>query len=156
PVSASFFSFFDAQPVLGRFFTVAEDSLPAGAPVAVIGYTFWQTSYGGRADVLGTAIAIGRITHTIIGVAPAGLAGIDDGGPAAVFIPITAYTASIMRNHHTNYGWDVAEMLVRRRPDVSTAMATVDITHAYEQSWLAENPSPALFASARPHAVAGP
>src|SRR6185437_4053627 len=32
-VSASFFKFFDAPPVLGRYFSAAEDSLPAGQPM---------------------------------------------------------------------------------------------------------------------------
>jgi len=35
-VSASFFGFFDAPPALGRYFTVAEDSIPDGQPVAVL------------------------------------------------------------------------------------------------------------------------
>jgi len=47
-VSASFFDFFDAPPALGRYFTVAEDSPPTGAPVAVLGYGYWQSTYGGR------------------------------------------------------------------------------------------------------------
>src|SRR5262249_48488582 len=34
-VSASFFDLFDAPPVLGRYFTAAEDSTPVGALVAV-------------------------------------------------------------------------------------------------------------------------
>ena len=34
-VSASFFDFFDAKPLAGRWFTAAEDSTSRGAAVAV-------------------------------------------------------------------------------------------------------------------------
>ncbi|PYO73866.1 MAG: hypothetical protein DMD64_05815 [Gemmatimonadetes bacterium] len=58
-VSASFFGFFDAPPALGRYFTAAEDTPPNGTPVAVLAYTFWQTRYAGRSDVLGSTLQIG-------------------------------------------------------------------------------------------------
>jgi len=55
-VSANFFNFFDAPPVLGRYFTRMEDSVPNGSPVAVLSYAMWQTQYGGRKDALGSKI----------------------------------------------------------------------------------------------------
>ena len=56
-VSASFFGFFDAPPALGRYFTAAEDSIPAGADVAVISYAYWQSRHGGR-NVLGQIVKV--------------------------------------------------------------------------------------------------
>src|SRR5688572_32225516 len=47
-VSASLFDFFDIAPALGRFFTNAEDTPPAGADVVVLSHAFWQAAYGGR------------------------------------------------------------------------------------------------------------
>src|SRR5687768_12675402 len=47
-VSASFFRFFDAQPVLGRFIAASDDTPPVGAFVTVLTYDFWQSEYGGR------------------------------------------------------------------------------------------------------------
>jgi hypothetical protein len=38
--TASFFEFFDARPALGRFFIAGEDSVPAGANVAVLGHAY--------------------------------------------------------------------------------------------------------------------
>ncbi len=52
-VSATLFDFFDAPPVLGRYFNEAEDQPPAGEPVTVLSYAMWQIRYGGRRDVLG-------------------------------------------------------------------------------------------------------
>src|SRR5918999_3670862 len=60
-VSASFFGFFDAPPVLGRYFTDAEDTPPEGAPVAVLSHAMWKTQYGARRDVLGSTVQIGPI-----------------------------------------------------------------------------------------------
>src|SRR6185503_19160205 len=58
-VSANFFKFFDAPPVIGRYFTPAEDSEPNGQLVAVLSHTFWSERYGERPDVLGSRIQIG-------------------------------------------------------------------------------------------------
>jgi hypothetical protein len=67
-VSASFFSFFDAPPALGRYFLESEDTPPEGARVAVASYARWQTEYGGRKDILGTKVQIGPDLYEIIGV----------------------------------------------------------------------------------------
>src|SRR5688572_23794683 len=51
-VSASFFRFFDVQPVAGRFIAESDDTPPAGAAVAVLTHDFWQSEFGGR-NVIG-------------------------------------------------------------------------------------------------------
>jgi hypothetical protein len=90
-VSASFFGFFDAPPVLGRYFTTAEDSTPVGADVAVISYGYWQSQYAGRTDVLGKIVKVSARDCTIIGVAPPNFAGIATGNPPSIYIPMTSY-----------------------------------------------------------------
>jgi hypothetical protein len=47
-ISASFWRLFDMRPALGRFFTPAEDRVPDGTMVAVLGYGFWQTRWRSR------------------------------------------------------------------------------------------------------------
>jgi putative ABC transport system permease protein len=139
-VSASLFGFFEVRPALGRFFTAAEDSLPAGAPVAVLSYTLWKTQYGGRADVLGTSLQIGPAVYDIIGVAPRDFVGVSDGNPPAVFIPITAFGAVFRRFASDSSPWYAAEtgswlgILVRRKPGVSVEAAEADLTHDYRQT----------------------
>src|SRR5688572_10686227 len=51
-VSASFFTFFDAPTVVGRYFTASEDTPPNGEPVVVLSYAMWQTWFGGSSTVL--------------------------------------------------------------------------------------------------------
>ncbi len=169
-VSAALFSIFDAQPALGRFFVAEEDTVPAGAPVAVLGYTFWQTNYGGRADVLGQRLHIGTGDFTIVGVAPRNFAGISGDGPGsrsgqpALFIPITAYAAMNWPNrapsdYYTRYSWNWMEMIAERKPGVSLEAANADLSHAYQLSWndeAATDPSQAPAAIAKPSAEAGP
>src|SRR5205085_764147 len=75
-VSASFFGFFDAPPVVGRYFGPSEDGPPAGAAVAVLSYGTWQTEYGGRREAIGATVQIGAVVYTIIGVAPEGFVGL--------------------------------------------------------------------------------
>src|SRR5688572_14750459 len=81
-VSASLFDFFDIAPALGRFFTAAEDTPPAGGDVVVLSHAFWQATYGGR-NPIGELLLVGNVAATIVGVAPARFTGIAEGSPPA-------------------------------------------------------------------------
>ncbi len=136
--SASYFGLFDARPALGRFFTAQEDSVPVGSPVAVLGYAYWQSQLGGRADVLGERVRIGRALYTIIGVAPEHFTGMADQGVPALYIPITAFAWSMRQKDYSGmYTWSWLEVVVRRKRGVSVAAANADVTTAYRRSWQA-------------------
>src|SRR5687768_15863073 len=150
-VSASFFGFFDAHPALGRFFSAEEDRIPEGARVAVLGYGFWQTEFGGR-DVLGETLQIGEGSFTVIGVAPRSFAGMAARMTPAVFMPITAYGYARNDDYAESYGWSWLELLVRRKPGVTVQAATNDVQRGWERSWEAERAQqPAL----PPYSAAG-
>jgi putative ABC transport system permease protein len=158
-VSASYFDFFDAHPVIGRFFNHQEDSLPAGTPVVVLGQTLWKTRYGSRTDVLGQQLQVGAMHATIIGVAPAGFNGPDPAKPVTAFIPITAYAYPIDSTYYIYYHWGWTEMMVRRKPGISTAAATADLTNAYTNSWARErslDPNLPAALLARPRVILAP
>jgi putative ABC transport system permease protein len=167
-VSASFFGFFDAKPAVGRFFDATEDSIPRGADVAVLGYGFWKSEFGGR-DVIGTKLSVGPLYLTVIGVAPEGFAGVATGATPAVYMPITAiayaWNQSNSATFFRQYNWDWMSMMVRRKAGVSEATATADLSNAYTRSELAlqsvNRASGATWGlspldSTRPHAIAGP
>jgi predicted permease len=163
-VSASFWSFFDAKPALGRYFTASEDSIPTGSPVTVLSYAFWQARYGGSPDVLGKTMQIGPVPCTIIGVAPPGFVGIPDQGMPAAFIPATLYgygvsSARGQADYYNRYNWGWLSVIVRRKPNVSLEATNADLTNAYRLSWAAERAisrnTPAAEV-ARPRAAAGP
>jgi putative ABC transport system permease protein len=161
--TASYFDFFDAKPALGRFYTRAEDHVPSGAPVVVLSYPFWQSRYGGREDVLGTTLQVGSVAATIIGVAPQGFTGATDGRTPAVIFPLTTYAGARRRNdptnYYTRYNWGWVDILVRRKPSVSEAVAVADLTTAYRRSWQAERaltPEVPPVEIGRPRADLGP
>jgi putative ABC transport system permease protein len=133
--SANYFGFFNAKPALGRFFTAGEDSIPTGTLVAVLGYDFWQNSYGGR-DVIGEQIRIGRLMHTIVGVAPEHFIGMSDQSVPTAFIPISSYAfgrrGAAYPSLHT---WSWLETIARRKPGVSIESATANATQAFIASW---------------------
>lgn len=66
-VTADTFRVIGEPPLLGRTFSEAEARQGAD-PVVVIGHGLWQTSLGGRPDVLGTTLLIDGELHTIVGV----------------------------------------------------------------------------------------
>jgi predicted permease len=139
-VSASFFSFFDAPPRLGRYFNQREDVPPSGDPVVVLSYAMWQTEYGGGDDALGARIRIGQTMYTVIGVAPQRFAGLWPDEPPIAYIPVTAYGASINYAGRGDTWWtstnlDIVGLLMTRKPGVSVEVATADLTHAMREYW---------------------
>lgn len=133
--SANYFRFFDTRPVLGRFFTEEEDRVPAGAPVAVLGYGYWQTEFGGR-DVIGQSLTVGRALCTIVGVAPPDFVGITEQGVPAVYFPISTYAFSLRgAGYADRYGWSWLELIARRKPGVAQTAAETDLSAALVRSW---------------------
>ncbi len=86
-VSGNYFATLGLRPALGRLLTVADDQRGC-APVAVIGYGFWQTEYGGNADVIAKTVALNGHPFQIVGVAPEGFSGVDVGQAPQLFVPI--------------------------------------------------------------------
>ena len=134
-VSATLFDLFRARPVLGRFFTPAEDTTPTGASVAVLGHSVWQTRYAGSADVLGKSLHVGSQIFTIIGVAPPGFVGVTVEASPVAFIPITTFSSSRGNTYYQSHNWGWLEIIARRKPGVSVAAANGDLSAAYARSW---------------------
>ncbi|HEY4101039.1 MAG TPA: ABC transporter permease [Gemmatimonadales bacterium] len=162
-VTSGFFGFFDATPVLGRYFTAAEDAPPRGSPVAVLSYGMWQTQYGGRRDVVGQQVQIGSTLYTIIGVAPKHFAGLWPETPPAAFVPASVFAAEQWAGLGQHGDWSKtyalywADMIVERKPGVTVAQASADLTQAFVQSYridLAARPRQPPVDIAKPHAIA--
>jgi len=155
-VSASFFSFFDARPVLGRFFTPQEDTPPRGADVAVISYAMWQSDFGGR-NVIGDPLRVGNVRATIIGVAPPRFDGVNDARSPVVYLPITTFAGSggtdDSKTYFTQYHWGWVNVIVRRAKGVTVEQASADATQAFRRSYLAgmaDDPSTPPLDATRP------
>lgn len=72
-ISASAFRLVGVPPIIGRPL-LESDERPGAPPVAVLGYSLWQSRFGGRHDVAGQQLQLGRTTATIVGVMPDGFA----------------------------------------------------------------------------------
>src|SRR4029453_12329767 len=134
-VSASFWSLFDVRPEIGRFFTPDEDRVPRGTNVAVLGYGYWKSQFGGDKAVLGRQLRIGGGQYTIIGVVPKGFQGIWYTTTAA-YVPITggAFDLFGTDDYYRNHGASWLEMIGRLRPNVTPEAASAELTRAYRQS----------------------
>jgi predicted permease len=135
---------------------------PRGADVAVLGYGFWKSEFGGRADVLGEIVQVNNVYATIIGVAPEGFVGIDDDDPPALFMPITTYRGAVdaasadPTRWYTKYSNGWVSIMVRRKPGVSIEHANADVTQALRASYQKEmelNPGATSTAKSNPTAV---
>ena len=159
-VSAGFFGFFDAPPVIGRYFTAAEDAPPDPASVAVLSHALWTTQFGARRDVLGSTLRIDAVEYTIIGVAPKGFVGLWPYRPPVAFVPVATYGRSEgPPDWATTYGHSFGlDPIVRRKPNVTIAQASADLTNTLRRSYQAQYEGSAEGApldKLRPRAVAG-
>lgn len=59
------------QPLLGRYFNPDDDEIGA-LPVAVLGYGFWKSRFGGDPDILGRTVRLSETIYTVVGVMPPG------------------------------------------------------------------------------------
>src|SRR5262249_23940445 len=76
-VTANYFSELGTRAGYGRLFSPAADGAADAAPVAVLGYGFWQRHFGGDATVIGTTINLNQRPATIIGVTPYDFVGLN-------------------------------------------------------------------------------
>ena len=64
-----YLSMYGVTPLIGRDFTRADCERAAPA-IALLGYGFWQSRYGGRSDAIGMTIRLDEEVATIVGVLP--------------------------------------------------------------------------------------
>lgn len=87
-VSGPFFSVLQMTPALGRLLAPSDDYAGCGVQGAVLSYAFWQRNFGGRANVIGSKIALDRQPFQIIGVTPATFTGLEVGRSFDVALPL--------------------------------------------------------------------
>ena len=68
-VSANFFDVLGIKPLVGRTFVQSDDTRGADA-VLILGYSYWQTRFGGDRSIVGQVFEMNDRPHTVIGVLP--------------------------------------------------------------------------------------
>jgi putative ABC transport system permease protein len=91
-VTGNFYSELGALPEIGRLFEPTDVDLNAGtpAPVAVLGYGFWQRHYGGSQETVGQTLKIEGVPFRIIGVTRPGFTATSAEVEPDVAVPLTA------------------------------------------------------------------
>jgi predicted permease len=139
-VSGNFFSGLQVQPILGRGFTLKDES--THAPITVLNYVWWKSRFGGDKDILGRTIYVKGIPFAIVGIAPPGFHGVDPVHPAMDFwIPLQDRSElnawGTPSTDHTLYGspnWLALLMLGRLRPGVSPQQALAQLTPTFQNA----------------------
>ncbi len=98
-VSMDFFQLIGAQPILGRTFSAEEDR-PRGDKVVVLSKAFWDARLKSDPAILGKAISLGGIPHTVIGVL--GEASVEDlfSPPPQVWVPFQLEPNTADQGHY--------------------------------------------------------
>jgi len=86
--SGDYFATLGVRPAAGRLIAANDDREGSAAPVAVLGWEYFQRAYSGDATrALGSSVVLNGHPYTIIGVAPRRFAGIDATAPA-LWVPL--------------------------------------------------------------------
>jgi putative ABC transport system permease protein len=126
--SGAYFETLGVRAILGRTFTPADDRRGGGpdGPVAVISYRWWQTQFGGAADVIGRPLSLNRARFTIVGVTPPGFLGPVVGRAFDVTVPLG--TVDLFRDGPENAldsrSWWWLEIMLRLKPGQTIEGAT--------------------------------
>jgi predicted permease len=131
-VSGTYFSTLGVSLIAGRPILPADDILPNGSPVVVIGEGLWHREFGGDPNVVGKTIAIANRQFTILGVAPQGFVGVGS-RPIDAWIPISGGEGLRFGGPKwaTERGSQWMSVIARLRPGVTAAVATAQMTDAY-------------------------
>jgi predicted permease len=87
-VSGNYFSVLGVAPAAGRIFTADDDRIPAGHPVAIISYDYWQRRFARAPSAIGKNILIDGAPFTIVGVTPEGFYGLEVGDTPDLSVPV--------------------------------------------------------------------
>jgi macrolide transport system ATP-binding/permease protein len=88
-VTANFFDILGVQTIVGRAFLPDEDIGFGGHPVMVISYALWQRRFGGDPEIIGKTVRLNNSPYMVIGVAPRGFQGGENGLAFDIWVPMT-------------------------------------------------------------------
>ena len=117
-VTANFFPLLGTIPIIGRSFTLEEDT-PQGPKVVMLSYSLWQSRYGGDQSVVGRDLLLNGEKYTVVGVLPPGFEFLQDAG---IFVPM-AFTPELLNNRGSHYLTLVGRMM----PGVTVAESNAEI-----------------------------
>jgi putative ABC transport system permease protein len=126
-VSGNYFSGLGVQPALGRLLLPSEGEAGGRDPYIVLGYSYWQKTFGGDASVVGRQALIDGQEATIIGVTPKGFHGADFGMDMDGYVPLNMMPASDAAKLWNDRTARTLSVLARLKPNVSLSQAQASV-----------------------------
>ncbi len=122
-VSPEYIPLLRIRPALGRVFLPEEAEL-SGDPVAIISHRFWQSWFGGDADVVGKPLVLNEKAYTVVGVLAADFRYADR-GERDVWLPLLPFVGQDMLTHR-GYGYMWA--MGRLKPGATMTQAQAEMS----------------------------
>ena len=137
-VTGNYFAALGVQPALGRFIAADDDKARGAHPVVVIGYQYWQRSFGGAPDadrkdgegkdVVGKEIVVNGRRYTVIGVAPQGFLGTEIAAAAELWFPLSMHAQiEVGSNALDQRGSEILFVQGRLKPGVNATQAQTSL-----------------------------
>jgi predicted permease len=128
-VSGNFFSGLGLNAALGRLFLPGEGEVLGSNPEVVLSYDYWKKKFNGDPNVIGRPVTVNGHETTIIGVAPKGFHGLQNGVSVAAYLPVSQDTVAGTRTTVLNI-WQYRAFRVfgRLRNGVDLSQAGADLS----------------------------
>jgi len=80
-------------PAAGRLFRAEDDLRGCPSPTVVLGYSFWQSEFGGQVSAIGSRLVVADQALEIVGVTPDGFSGPEVGPRFDLALPLCSRMA---------------------------------------------------------------
>ena len=121
--TANYLSIMGVNPLLGREFSVPEDT-PGGPKVVLLSEPFWRTHFGADPAVLGKRLVLDSIPREVIGIVPARA---DFPARAEVFVPWGDERVAA-ENVRRDWAWTY-RVIGRLKPGITPQLANQDLNN---------------------------
>jgi predicted permease len=135
-VSGNYFDLLGVAAAQGRVIGDDDNRNEDAHSVAVISHSCWQRRFGGQSNVVGQTLLLNGVSYTIIGVAPAGFAGLRLGAPAEAWVPLMMrrqLLAATTSTFERKLAW--LTLMGRLKPGVGLAQAQVSFDLTARRIW---------------------
>lgn len=124
-VGGNYFDMLRVRPALGRLLTLRDEE--ERAPVVVLGYSFWQSRFGGDSAVIGRPLVLNGQQLTVVGVAASRFGGTMIGLRWDMFMPVTARALLVGGTSLTDRDWQFLDGVARLRDGYTMEQAAAEL-----------------------------
>jgi predicted permease len=135
-ISGNYFDALGVAAARGRVIRDEDNRAEDGHPVAVISHSCWRRRFSGQPGVVGQTMLLNGASYTIIGVAPAGFAGMRLETPAEVWAPLMMrrqLLSATTSNFERRPAW--LKLMGRLKPGVAMTQAQTSFDLTARRVW---------------------